>query len=201
LEIQNMTSIKRVISISAVVIMTALGFAARAGAAPIVSIDPTDTLVNAGDVFSVDIVVDNTGGGLLGGFSAILFFNDTLLQGDSFVTDPDSNFTDGVDLSLGFIGLGTSPLDLFFFGAPIAGQPTSFRLATVSFTALVDGVSPLHLSGLVLSNEDGSQSITATAKNGQVCIGGPCPVPEPGLLVLISTAAAVFGVRRMRRTT
>jgi hypothetical protein len=190
-------SIKKALTIFAVVIFAATGIAARAEAVPIVYVDPADTLVNVGDPVDVDIFVDNSGGGPLGGFSLFLDFNDTLLQGISFLNDPDANFSGTIDLSGGFGAGGTSPLDLFFFGDPIAAQPAVFRLARVSFTALVDGVSPLDLNAVVLSNEDGTQSITPQARDGRVCIGGPCPaVPEPGLLALLTTAAAAFGLRR-----
>ena len=163
-------------------------------------VNPADTLVNAGDPFDVDIFVDNTGGGPLGGYSGFLDFDDTLLQGVDFVNDPDSNFSDLFDLSGGFGAGGTALLDLFVFGEPIAAQPAVFRLATVSFIALVDGVSKLNLSGVVLSNEDGSESITPQTTDGRVCIGGPCPVvPEPGLLALATAAAAAFGLRRRRQ--
>lgn len=171
--------------------------AGRVEAAPIIYVDPATTFANVGDTIDVDLFLDNTGGGPVGGFSLFLDFSDSKLQGSGFTSDPDSNFTGGVDLSVFGPG-GTAVLDMFFFGTPIAAQPAVFRLARVSFLALTDGFSPLDLSGAIVSNQDGTQFQTASTRDGRVCIGGPCPtvVPEPGLLALATAAAAAFGVRR-----
>ncbi|HUE86482.1 MAG TPA: PEP-CTERM sorting domain-containing protein [Vicinamibacterales bacterium] len=190
----------KVMRILALAVMMAAGVAADGVAAPIVSISPSSQTAMVGDAVSADIVVS----GLTdptGGFYLLLAFDDTILSGDSYVADPDGKLgPDAFDLSFGFVG-GT--LDLFY-SADIdwdaamlaAAQGTGFKLATVTFLAIASGVSPLTLLDAELSTADGTGLLASQSVNGRVCVGGPCPVPEPGLLVLMATGAAVFAVRR-----
>jgi len=70
-----------------------------------------------------------------------------------------------------------------------AAQGASFRLATVSFKGLANGLSLLTLSNVVLSNWDGSATLREVgARNGEICVGGNCAVPEPATLLLIGSA-------------
>jgi len=189
-----MTSIRKTFSVLAVFAVIG-GFAAHVEALPIVSVVPGDTLVNVGDAFSVDIIVDSQGEAL-GGFSFTLDFNGALINPTGYANNPGANFG---GLFFDFSG-GFTPgsLDVFAFGD--AAAPGTFVLTNVQFTATAPGVTALDLSNVILSNADGTEAIFPTVNDGRVCIGTvPCPVPEPGLLALLTTGLATAFVRRRAR--
>lgn len=200
---KDMTSTFKVFRVAALAILLGFGAVRHAAAAPIVSIEPVLQTVQVGDALSVDLVVSGLTE-VIGGFQALLSFDDSILSGVGYVIDPDDEFDGELDLSLGFSGAGLddSPLDLFVVGAPSAGQPTSFRLATISFLATALGKSPLTLSGVVLSAEFGDADIFPGVGTAAVCVaeqGGTCrTVPEPGFLALLGTGLGTFVVRRRR---
>lgn len=198
---RNLTRMFRTARILALAGLIAAGAAARAEAAPIVSISPAEQTANIGDTVSVDILVS----GLVepvGGYYLSLLFDETVLTPSSYTNDPSGALGPAPDdFSFGFLGGGA--LDLFYIadgtwdaGDLSAAQGGSFVLATVSFLAAANGVSPLILEFADLSNADGSALLDSSATNGQVCVGGPCPVPEPGLLYLLATAVVGLAVRR-----
>ena len=213
-------------------ILAGVLFAVRAEAVPIISISPVSQSVNVGDPVSVDILVSGLGAAeAVGGFSLILSFNSAILSGVGFSIDPDvdAGHPDGrlgvedSSLSGGFAG-GT--LDLFVFAqdfAPAGAGPeefanlkplqgAGFRLATVNFSAIGAGLSPLTLSvaapgGTFLSDADGA-NLAATGENGSVCVapaaGVPAncdvaAVPEPGTIALFGTGIAALFLRRRRQ--
>jgi hypothetical protein len=196
-----MKSIRKMTRVWALVVMVAAGFATQAQAAPIISIDPTSTTVAVGGQFSIDIVVAGLSAPI-GGFSLLLSFNPSIVSGVGYTVDPGGNFTSGTDWSFGFTGGAGSPLDLFFTGDPVGGQPSSFTLATVTLQGDNPGQSGLNLSvvgpgGSPLTDADGND-VGADFDNGSVCVGTqPCTaVPEPGLMALLGAAFAAYGVRR-----
>jgi hypothetical protein len=213
--------IKRILALG---ILAGVLFAVRAEAVPIVSISPVSQTVNVGDPVSVDILVAGLGAlEAVGGFSLTLSFNPAILSGVAATNDPDAKMGIGTDLGLGFSG-GT--LDLFYLAQDFAPAGTGpeefanlkplqlagFRLATVSFSAIGAGLSPLTLSvaapgGTFLSDALGN-NLTATGENGSVCVapaaGVPAncdvaAVPEPGTIALFGTGVAALLVRRRRQ--
>lgn len=204
-----MKTIRRTLRAMAVASLAAAAFLSPAGASPVVSIDPTDQTINVGDPASIDIIVS----GLtdpVGGFSFTLSFIDTIVTGTAFANDPDTKMgAVPLDLSGGFTGAGGSPLDIFFVAdvseteaSLAASQGTGFRLARVDFTGIANGLSPLTLTNVVLSNWDGSSTLPdVRVANGSICVGGDCPtVPEPATLLLVATALGVLALRRRKHT-
>lgn len=187
----------------------ALAIAAFAGpslAAPVVYIDPVSQDVAVGATAGVNIVVAglNQPAEAVGGFSLTLGFNSSLLAGLTFNIVPGGQFgANPLDLSDGFMG-GT--LDLFFVadedadqGELAALQGGSFVLASITFEGLQAGLSPLTLSNVVLSNWDGSEDFgDIGTRNGQICVGGNCTVPEPASYALALVALGAAGLARRR---
>lgn len=216
-----MTNIKRMMRVLALTMLVVAGSVAQAGAA-LITISPATQTVPLGPV-SVDILV----GGLtlteaVGGFSLILSFDNTILSGSSYTNDPDSKMGVGTEFSGGFGAWGPGTLDLFYIAqdfAPLGPgleddvalkllQGAGFRLATVNFSAIANGLSALTLSfvvpgGTFLSDAQGGV-LQAQASNGQVCVGAACPVgvPEPTTISLlgIGLGALVLRPRDRRRS-
>lgn len=207
-----MKSLKMMGRILAVVLVASGFLAARAEAATI-SLSPSTQNALIGDIVSVDIIVS----GLLadesvGGVSLLLSFTNAVLQGVSFQNDPDDrmgfDLDPANDFGSAFGAGGTSPLELFFLAdaslnhaALKALQGASFRLATVTFTAVGNGISPLLLSfvgegGAFLSDAEGAV-LPAQAVNGEVCVGPDCVrgVPEPSSLSLLGVGLSIVAMR------
>lgn len=172
-------------------------------AAPVVSVSPATQTINVGGPASIDINVSGLTQAL-GGFSFVLGFNNSFLSSFGFTPNPDNKMgAFPLDLSGGFVG---GSLDVFYLAdlvdtelALATAQGASFRLATVSFTGLADGLSPLTLSGVALSNFTGGATVQGvTTQNGQICVGGNCVnvVPEPTTMLLVATALGALALRR-----
>jgi len=214
-----MTSIHKVVRFVAIAAMVGAAFVATAEGATI-TVTPASQTIAPGGTASVDIVLNGlTAGQTVGAFSLLLSFTNSILGApDSFVNNPDNKMgAVPLDLSGGFTG-GT--LDLFYLADPSiseaalkASEGTGFRLATVSFTGLNEGLSPLTLgisplTGVFLSDYLGTGVVPATAVNGSVCVdnpntpANPCAqsvVPEPATLALLGSGLSVLVARRRRQ--
>lgn len=195
---------RRVLAATALAVTTLLS---QAVAQPVVSIVPADQTINVGDPVSIDIIVS----GLtdpVGGFSLLLTFLDSIVSGTVYVNDPGVRMgVDPLDLSLGFLGGSGSPLDLFFVADPLeteaslaASEGASFTLARVSFMGLANGLSPVQLSNVVLSNWNGTETLAGvTSRNGRICVGGECAVPEPATILLLAAALGALALSRRKQ--
>lgn len=213
----------KILRVLALAVLVVVGSVAQSEAAPIVSVVPSSQTVLQGPVF-VDIVVSNidiAGGEEIGAFSLVLSYDSLILSGVSFLNNPDGEMGLGSDLSFGFDAWGAGTLDLFYSAEDFpplgpAGDEAAlqllqsagfFRLATISFNAIADGVSPLALSvvfpgGVFLSDGVGA-TLASTSVDGQVCVGANCqgqpaPIPEPGTLSLLGLGASALIARRRR---
>jgi hypothetical protein len=175
-------------------------------AAPIVYVSPAQQNVAAGDAVFVDIDV----AGLTeatGGFSFFVNFNNAFLQAVNYTVGA------GLGAAADFSGpvVPGGPFDLYVFSIEDpadlpALQGASFTLVRLEFLAMANGVSPVALTDVVLSNADGSATLDLDAvRNGSVCVGGNCVVPEPGSMMLLAVGAVAAAYRARatarRRTT
>lgn len=201
-----MTHLKTLKPVLGAVALAVASLAGPALAAPVVYLDPVNQDVAVGGTAAVNIVVAglNQPDEAIGGFSLTLGFNGTLLQGLTFTNVPGGQFGANPDDFSGGFAVGS--LDLFFVadvtadqGALAGLQGSSFVLASLTFEGLVAGLSPLTLSNVVLSNWDGSADFDDVGtRNGQICVGGNCTVPEPASYALALVALGAAGLARRR---
>ena len=203
-----MKIVSRTLRVLAATALAATVLLSQAVAAPLVSIVPADQTINNGDPASVDIIVS----GLtdpVGGFSFNLIFDDTIVEGTTYVNDPDGTMGAApFEFSFGFLGGTGSPLDIFFGADPTEteaslalSQGVSFTLTRVNFLGIANGLSPLSLRGVVLSNWDGTETLPGVqTQDGRICVGGNCAtVPEPATLLLFGIALGGLAVVRRRK--
>lgn len=153
--------------------------------------------VNQGNIFTISINVTDAVG--LTSFQFDLAWVPTiieanvvgatagaLLPGDWFFTSPGA--VDNVNGQI--LGVSAS-------GSAVSGSGV---LATVEFTALQRGPSPLITSGVFLNLSDNGFTVT----DGSVCVRGELcsgtnPVPEPGSgALLLFGGLTLWGLRRWR---
>jgi len=209
-----MKTISRTLRVLAATALAGTLMLSQAVASPTVSVIPSNQTIAVGGTALIDIIVS----GLTdptGGFQLILHYDNTILEGVDYTNDPGGKMgASPLDLSGGFTGGGVLVLDLFFAAdaseteaSLSASEGPSFTLASVSFKGLVNGLSLLTLSDVVLSTWDGGlnggpATLTGvTSQNGQVCVGGDCAqvVPEPATLLLLSGALGVLAIFRRRK--
>jgi hypothetical protein len=203
-----MNGINRKLRGLALAALAAAAFLSQAEAAPVVSVSPATQTIGVGDPATVNIIVSGLTQAL-GGFSFILGFNNAILSSTGYTPNPDNLM--GVfplDLSLGFTG---GSLDVFYIADEFAteadlaaGQGASFTLATVGFKGLTEGLSPLTLTGVALSNFTGGATIAGVGvQNGEICVnnaGARCAaeIPEPTTMLLVATALGTLAWRRRK---
>ncbi|WP_404364438.1 PEP-CTERM sorting domain-containing protein [Marinobacter sp.] len=172
-------------------------------AMPMVSINPTTSYGAVGDVVSVDILWNGDGSNYIGDWDIDLAYDDTV------VSYSGSTFYFGVD-SFGCFDCGdfsiAGLIDLYevSFDTPVDlknnqdSLGNAFKLATLEFVGIADGISQLTFGASTFGDEIGNGFIPGLA-NGQICIGSAdcdISVPEPTTLSVLILALAGLGVRR-----
>lgn len=192
-----------------------LGCLALNAQAVVLSLSPSTQNVSPGDAVSVDLSISGLGTGAspsLGTFDVTVGFDTSVL---SFV---DAVFTDSLG-SLAFfeafaffddtVGPGlvelvnTSLLEadsatcILCFGPYLNDiQGSSFVLATLNFTAIAPGTSPLSLSGVLLGDENAQALVPDDVTGAAVTVIGAAVVPVPGTLLLVCLGMLGIGLGR-----
>ena len=198
---------------TALLAAAALGAAASsAGAAVTFYFAPVSQSVLLGGSSTFEVRATVTGPpGAIGAYDLSIAYNPAIVQVDSLV------FGSGLDLgtlgdsdqSLSSFGAGLiSLVEISFVDAAdlVAGQPGDFALATVGFTGLSVGVSPLTIISNGVSDENGfevaSTSVTTSTGSIEVFTGGTTVPETMGVMPAILTFGLVLylGGRAARKT-
>ena len=168
---------------------------ATSSATSIVSVFPNTQIVSAGESFDVDVIISTdvaSRGAQCGldfdpdildytGFTEGSFYKDwASAHGGSTMLFPiPSENPAGHVTDVGIAVMGGDP----------GGPEGSGILVTLHFTALADGVSPLHLANVKVSDAEAGTIADVDTNDGQVMVG-PTPTPTP-----TTTAPATTGRR------
>lgn len=156
----------------------------------ILSVQPSITTANPGDLFSVNI--DVTGVMDLYAFQFDVAFDSNVL-GFSAITE--GSFLPGAGSTIFIPGTdnldGTLTFTADTLTGAVAGVTGDGTLATLFFQALAPGSSPIVLSNVILLDSNFIE-ISATTVNGVAT------VPEPSVvLLLVTSVGALIGRRKL----
>ncbi len=167
----------------------------------ILSISPATQTVALGSPANFNLNVSGLGNGTaLGTYDLNVAFDPALLSYSSTSFGSQLDVLGFGDIQSATSGNGTIEVFELSLDAPgdlLALQASSFTLATLNFSAMANGTSPLTVSLNAVGNQSGN-SVSATLMNGSVTIGSsspvnPSPVPEPSSFYLLSTGFAAVG--------
>ncbi len=170
-----------------------------------ITLDPMLQTILPGDTAIVDLNISGLGNFVtptLGAFDLDVTFDASLLSFTdvtfgTFLGDPALfEAITLVDFSAG----GLLELSLLSSIALDAIQPDAFTLATLEFTGIGVGTSPLNLENVVLSDALGFVISNPTLENASVNVIASVPEPSPSLLMGISLLGLLgYGWRQRRK--
>jgi hypothetical protein len=156
----------------------------------IVEVQPSLTTANPGDLFSINIDVSGVTG--LYAFQFDVTFDPNIL-GFSEITE--GSFLMGGGSTFFIPGIndpnGTLTFTADTLVGPVPGVTGDGTLATLFFQSLAPGSSPIDLSNVTLLDSYFGD-ISATTVNGAAT------VPEPGVLLLLTTSLGALWIGRHR---
>ena len=189
--------------LSGLVALALLGWAWRADAVSL-SLVASQATVGIGGAVAVDVVIADLGLGVaptLAGFDLDITFDPAVLAFDSVAFGGDLGVL-GLETLLPSVNLLAGPTRVDLALASLlpdavldANQPASFVLATLHFTALGLGLSPLAIAQAVLANTPGGAIPTTLAGTSIEVV-----VPEPASLALVALGLAALARRKDRRS-
>ena len=184
----------------------------------ILSADPSSSSVNVGGTVTVQVEIqglqsDSPNGPSLGGYDFLFGYNPAIL-GDPVISFGDPILGDQLALEVPSITcIGTAcgaasnfPLDIgeVSLDSPSvlnADQASAFTLATITFTALGTGTTPLDLGGVLLADENGKALTLDALEDSSVTVNSvaTAATPEPSTGVLLPLAVGLAGLLLRRR--
>jgi len=168
-------------------------------AVPIVSIQPSTQTVLTSEDFTFDIVISDVFN--LSGWNIDINYDPSVISFNSITegpflsnygtyttifgsSTPAANTVRGVDMIF----------DFFNPGASVSGSGV---LATLSFTGFTQGITPLTLSNVTLT-DPGASLIFCTLESGNVAVNNP--VPEPSTILLLAIGLMGIVVIKKKRS-
>jgi len=164
----------------------------------VVSIQPSTDSVSLGNSFTLD--VDIAGVTDLYDWQFDVDFNPAVL---SVTGITEGSFLSGGGTTFFLPGTIDNVGGSITFNAdtllgPPPGVNGSGTLATLDFTAIGNGSSPITLANVILQDSNGD-NIDFTTDNGTVNVGGTTAAPEPSSLLLLGSGLiALFGITKRK---
>lgn len=156
-----------------------------------ISFSPSSQSVNVGSTTTVDLIIYGLGDGAapsLGTFDLDIGFDSSILSFNS------ATFGNQLDLfglgAINSVTLGVGTINLFELSLESVAdldslQTGAFTLATLSFTAISDGSSPLSISVNALGDAVGDPLQAELVAGNINSIRNVNAVPEPSILLLV----------------
>jgi len=161
--------------------------------------DPIVSRINVGESLDVDVVIAGIPCDTdVGAFDFNVHFNDAVLALNSYNLKDnlgDISAGDADDWSGGDLGDGTANLAEISWLDDLSFQPDSFALATLSFTGIGGGFSPLWFDNVLIGDTWGDEIRTLQG----VGVVGVAPVPEPATWLLVGIGICGLIGTRIRR--
>ncbi len=146
-----------------------------------IRIDPVSQNAPVGTIVTADIVVDNVAD--LGAFQFMLSYSPSVILSQSLVVGPFLGSTGRNVVCLPpIVGVSDVEFSCNTIGTTPPGANGSGVIATATFFALAEGLSPLHLSGPIIVDVPGAAQLPIVTQDGVVIVippATPTPVATP----------------------